>query len=68
LEHSKRKYFLKGSLYICLQSNKALRFNWIENDLRSQIHSIDIWTQFEFDSNPEYTLELGPTSITTASS
>jgi len=60
----KKDLFLSGQLFVSLRSSKAIRFNWIEDDIRSEIHSIDIWTSFKFDENPEYTLELGQKSIT----
>lgn len=60
----KKDLFLSGQLFVSLRSSKAIRFNWIENDIRSEIHSIDIWTSFKFDENPEYTLELGQNSVT----
>ncbi len=60
----KKDLFLSGQLFVSLRSSKAIRFNWIEDDIRSEIHSIDIWTSFKFDESPEYTLELGQNSIT----
>jgi len=60
----KKNLFLVGQLWISLKSSKALRFNWIENDLRSEIHSIDMWVDFEFDSNPDFTLNLEGNSVT----
>jgi hypothetical protein len=60
----KKDLFLSGQLFVSLRSSKAIRFNWIEDDIRSEIHSIDIWTSFKFDENPEYTLELEQNSIT----
>ena len=55
--------FLTGQLFLSLTSEKALRFNWIKNDLRNEIHSIDIWDRFEFDTNPSYTLNLNENSV-----
>ena len=59
----KGNIFLTGQLFLGLTSEKAIRFNWIKNDLRSEIHSIDIWTNFEFDTNPNYTLDLNENSV-----
>lgn len=50
--------FFEGQLYLSLNSDKAIRINWKEGDLRTTIHSIDIWNNFEFDIKPDYTLEL----------
>jgi DNA polymerase III delta prime subunit len=58
--------FLTGQLFLSLTSEKALRFNWINNDLRSEIHSIDIWDRFDFDTNPNWTLELNENSVVQA--
>ena len=58
--------FLKGQLFLTLSSNKAIRFNWIERDISSEIHSIDLWTDFEFDSNPDFTLLLNGLSVVKA--
>ena len=62
----KRDTFLKGQLFLSLTSSKALRFNWIDSDLRNEIHSIDIWMNFEFDTNPNFTLYLNENSIVKA--
>jgi hypothetical protein len=59
----KGNLFLTGQLFLSLTSEKALRFNWINNDLRNEIHSIDIWNRFEFDTNPSYTLNLNEDSV-----
>jgi len=58
--------FLKGQLFLTLSSNKAIRFNWVERDISSEIHSIDLWTDFEFDSNPDFTLLLNGLSVVKA--
>lgn len=50
--------YMFGKLYISLFSNKALRFNWIQNDLVNRIKSIDIWLNFKFEDKPNYTLEM----------
>ena len=60
----KKNLFLSGQIFVSLRSSKAIRLNWIEDDIRSEIHSIDIWTNFKFDENPEYTLDLKQNSIT----
>ena len=54
----KENEFLEGQLFLSYLSEKAIRINWKSSDLRHIIHSIDIWKNFEFDTNPEYTLEL----------
>src|SRR5574343_220097 len=54
----KGNQFLNGRLYLSLFSNKALRFNWIDNDIINSIKSIDIWLSFTFDSKPSYTMEF----------
>lgn len=60
----KEDVFLNGQLFISLRFSKAIRFNWIEGDLNSQIHSIDMWNDFSFDSKPDFTLEIGQKSVT----
>jgi hypothetical protein len=57
---------LEGELFLSLTSEKAIRFNWVNGDTRSEIHSIDIWKDFEFDINPDYTLELNGNSVVPA--
>jgi hypothetical protein len=52
----KKDLFLRGQLFLSLTSSKALRFNWINSDLRNEIHSIDIWLNFEFDCQPDFTI------------
>ena len=59
----KKSLFLSGQLFISLKSSKAIRFNWKEGDIASTIHSIDLWTDFKFDTNPEYTLEIGSVNV-----
>ena len=59
----KGELFLSGQLFISLKSSKAVRFNWKEDDIRSVIHSIDLWNDFKFDSNPNYTLNLEGMSV-----
>lgn len=59
----KENTFLFGQLFLSVKSNKSIRINWIKDDLRNEIHSIDVWTNFEFDKNPEYTLELEGNSV-----
>jgi hypothetical protein len=53
----------QGELYLSIMSEKAIRFNWAIDSTRSEIHSIDLWSNFSFDSNPDYTLELNGNSI-----
>jgi hypothetical protein len=55
--------FLSGILYLSLKSERGIRFNWIENDLGSELHSMDIWTDFKFETNPDYTLEFKQESV-----
>ena len=55
--------FLKGQLFLSINTDRAVRFNWSENDIRSEIHSIDVWTSFKFDTNPQYTLNLEGKSV-----
>jgi hypothetical protein len=59
----KDNLFLEGQLFLSIISNKGLRINWIQSDLRNEIHSIDLWDNFEFDKNPEWTLDLNGNSI-----
>lgn len=56
--------FLIGQLFLSLNTDKAVRVNWIKDDLRSEINSIDVWDSFSFDTKPEYTLYLEGLSIT----
>lgn len=58
--------FLKGQLFLGLDTDKALRFNWKKDDIRSEIHSIDIWLNFKFETNPDFTLLLNEFSIVKA--
>lgn len=60
----KEDIFLTGQLFLSLKSNKAIRINWIKDDLRSEIHSMDIWDSFSFETKPNYTLELEGKSVT----
>jgi hypothetical protein len=48
--------FLTGQLFISLKTSKAVRINWKKDDVRTQIDSLDLWENFEFESNPEWTL------------
>lgn len=59
----KGNQFLNGRLYLSLLSNKALRFNWVDNDIINSIKSIDIWLNFTFDSKPSYTMEFNDIKI-----
>ena len=51
-EIKKDDVILNGQLFLSLFENTAIRLNWLENDLRSEIHSIDLWNEFTFESNP----------------
>ena len=62
----KENLFLTGQLFLSLKTDKAVRINWIKDDIRSEIHSIDIWDSFSFESNPNYTIELGGNSVANA--
>ena len=59
----KGNLFLTGQLFISLKSDKAIRINWIKDDIKSEIHSIDVWKSFSFDSNPNYTASLEGLSV-----
>ena len=59
----KENLFLTGQLFLSLKTPKAIRLNWVEGDLRSEINSIDVWVNFEFDTKPEFTLSLEGVSI-----
>lgn len=61
----KENTFLKGYLFLSVESDKAIRFNWVEGDIRSELHSIDIWSKFVFDTNPQFTLNLSGKSVAT---
>ena len=60
----KEDLFLTGQLFLSLKSDKAIRINWIKDDIRSEIHSMDVWDSFSFETNPNYTLELEGKSVT----
>ena len=62
----KEDTFLTGQLFLSLKSSKAVRLNWIKDDIRSEIHSIDVWDSFSFESNPDYTLDLEGISVAKA--
>ena len=55
--------FLTGQLFLCLKTDKALRLNWIKGDIRSQLHSIDLWSHFTFHTSPNFTLKIEGISI-----
>lgn len=59
----KDSLFLSGQLFISLKSSKGIRLNWKANDFNTQIHSVDLWQDFKFDSNPDFTLEIGQNSV-----
>ncbi len=54
----KDSLFLTGQLFLSLNTNKSIRINWVDGDLRSEINSIDVWISFSFESNPDYTIHL----------
>lgn len=51
--------FMEGILFISVISNKGVRINWSKSNIRNTIHSIDLWEDFEFEKDPDYTLEIG---------
>ncbi len=55
--------FLTGQLFLSLKSSRAVRINWIKDDIRSEIESIDTWNSFSFDTKPDYTLHLEGLSV-----
>jgi hypothetical protein len=59
----KENTFLEGKLFLSAMFNRGIRINWIRDDLRNEIHSIDIWINFEFDKDPEWTLSLNGNSL-----
>lgn len=62
----KKGVFLKGQLFLALQTSQALRINWLEGVISSEIHSIDYWESFKFDNNPDYTLNFNQMSVAKA--
>ena len=62
----KKAVFLKGQLFLSLRSSQALRINWLEGVIASEIHSIDYWESFKFEENPDYTLNLNQMSVVKA--
>ena len=59
----KEALFLTGQLFLSLKTSKAIRINWIKDDIRSEIHSVDTLDNFEFETNPNYTLNLEGQSV-----
>lgn len=59
----KKDLFLDGQLFISLKHPIGIRFNWKEGDLKSDIHSIDLWNNFIFDTKPDYTLDVQNISV-----
>lgn len=55
--------FLEGILFISVISNKGVRINWSKSNVRNTIHSIDLWEDFEFEKDPDYTLEIGEVPV-----
>ncbi len=62
----KKDVFLKGQLFLALRSSEALRINWLEGVISSEIHSIDFWQDFKFEEKPDYTLNLNQMSVAKA--
>jgi len=54
----KKSLFLRGQLFVSLRNSKAIRINWMEGVLSSEVHSIDLWEDFGFDSKPDFTLNV----------
>ncbi len=59
----KKSVFLRGQLFVCLRKPCAVRLNWLEGVLSSEIHSIDLWDDFSFDRKPDYTLNVKDMSV-----
>lgn len=59
----KKDDFLLGELYLSISTNKAVRFNWLEDGIKSNIHSIDVWDEFKFGENPTFTILIGDRQI-----
>lgn len=60
---------LKGKLFIIINGNHGIRFNWKENDKNSFIVSIDLWDKVKYlntINNPTKTIDLNGSSITNA--
>lgn len=62
----KKGVFLKGQLFLSLKETQALRINWVEGEISTEIHSIDVWDDFQFEENPNYTLNLEQMSVAKA--
>jgi hypothetical protein len=54
--------FLVGQLFLSI-NNKSIRINWVDDEIRSEIHSVDLWNNFSFDSNPNYTIFIDGNSV-----
>jgi hypothetical protein len=50
--------FLTGNLFLSINTNKAIRINWLKDDILNNINSIDIWENFKFNSKPDYSLSF----------
>lgn len=59
----KKGVFLKGQLFLSLKNSQALRINWLDGVISTEIHSIDVWDEFKFDENPNFTLNLNQMSV-----
>lgn len=57
----KQDLLLEGQLFLSLE-RLAIRINWIKSD-RLEIHSIDLWEDFKFDTTPTSTLLLNGLSV-----
>lgn len=62
----KKAVFLKGQLFLSLRNSNAIRINWLEGVVASEIDSIDFWENFKFEQNPDYTLSLNQMSVVKA--
>ena len=59
----KKSLFIIGKLFISLSTKKAIRFNWTDVGIKTRIHSIDIWDNFKFNTNPLITMEIEKKSV-----
>ena len=59
----KNSVFLRGQLFVSLRTQKAIRINWAEGVISTEIHSVDLWRDFSFDRNPDFTLNTSSMSV-----
>jgi hypothetical protein len=59
----KKSVFLRGQLFVSLRNSRAIRLNWMEGVLSSEIHSIDLWEDFGFETKPDFTLNTSTMSV-----